>query len=134
MSDWQKGDDKQLIEQAQAFSSTIDPAWKLDEHETAVWEQFRKDIADLADAIARTEAGEAGHDDYNELIDSAYKHAKQLDDEWFITGTEHEGNVLYGAQERWARLAHYVWDLIEVLLVKRGDDLEHSPHAFSHGS
>lgn len=134
MSDWQHGDYKQLIEEATSFTATIDPAWKFDEHEIEVWHQFQQGISDLAEAISRTEAGEAKHDDYNGLIDTAYRHAKELDEEWFITGTEQEGNVLYGDQERWGQLAHYVWDLIEILLVKRGDDLEHSPHAFTHGS
>lgn len=129
-----KTDPNQLIEQALANSGEIDPAWRFDEDETATWKQFSAEIRELADAIHAGQSSKLASDAYQELIERSYRHAKELDAEWFITGTEQEGNVLYGDQARWANLAHGVWDLVEVLLEVRGDDLEHSPHAFSHGS
>lgn len=127
-------DTEQLIENARAITGEIDPNWKLDEHETAEWTLLAADILALIEAIEHAKAKGAAKDEYEDLIVRAAGHAKDLNEEWFITGTAADGNMLYGELARWAALAHAIWDLTEVLLALRGDDLEHSPHAFSHGS
>ncbi|MCH4249261.1 MAG: hypothetical protein LKF88_00050 [Microbacteriaceae bacterium] len=108
-----------VVAEARKAAAPIDPSWNFDEEERAQWLRLSDDIEGLAEAVERADAQGIHRDEFDEIIDRAGRHAEDIDDEWFICGTEQTSRMLYGEQARWASLAHAIWNLTEVLLEMR---------------
>lgn len=108
-----------IVTEARNAAVPIDPAWRFDDEERRQWEQLSDDIEGLAEAVERADASGIHTGEFDEVIDRAGRHAEDIDDEWFICGTERTSRTLYGEQAKWAALVHAIWNLTEVLLEMR---------------
>ena len=126
---------EQVVARAREFVQNPDPDWQPGADEAERWEAALDRIRQQIEAIEHAQREGIGPKDDQDLIEQSFNLGREIDEEWFITGTASQGGfVFYGEQAHWAEALRLLWDLDDILLHLRGDDVATSPYSYSHGS